>query len=104
QGKRAELVEGGEALKKEPLSKAEMAAISDAVERARNELAVHAQAQATDRARAGRWQEAASAYEEALKYKEDSDGAQAARLGLAVAYRKLGKQKDAIPILTSLAD
>jgi TolA-binding protein len=104
QGKRAELVEGWEALKKEPLSKAEMAAISDAVERARNELAVHAQAQATDRARAGRWQEAASAYEEALKYKEDSAVAQSARLGLAVAYRKLGKQKDAIPILTSLAD
>jgi TolA-binding protein len=104
QGKRAELVEGWDGLKKEPLSKAEMGAISDAVERARNDLAVSAQSQATDRARAGRWQEAATAYEESLKYKDDSAVAPAVKLGLAVAYRKLGRQKDAIPILTHLAD
>ena len=104
QGKRAELVDGWESLKKEPLSKAEAAAISDAVDRARSELAVAAQSQATDRARAGRWAEAASAYEESLKYKDDSAVAPAVRLGLAIAYRKLGRQKDAIPILTKLAE
>lgn len=104
QGKRGELVEAWESIKKEPLSKAEQIAISDAVERAKNELSVSAYAQATDRARAGRWQEAATAYEEALKYKEDSAIAPAARLGLGVAYRKLGKQKEAIPILTALAE
>lgn len=104
QGKRAEVVEGWESLKKEPLSKAEMAAVTDAVERARTELALLAYAQGTDRARAGRWQEAASAYEEALKYKEDSSVASAVRLGLATAYRKLGRQKDAIPILSALSE
>lgn len=104
QGKRAELVDGWETLKKEPLSKAEMGAIADAVERARNDLAVSAQSQGTDRARAGRWQEAATAYEESLKYKDDSAVASAVKLGLAIAYRKLGRQKDAIPILTKLAE
>src|SRR6516164_9872270 len=38
QGKRVDLVEQWEAMKKEPLSKAEMAMFSDAVERARNDL------------------------------------------------------------------
>src|SRR5690606_35628436 len=54
--------------------------------------------------RVQRWQEAASAFEESLRYKEDSAIAPSVRLGLADAYRHLNRQKDAIPILTELAE
>jgi TolA-binding protein len=104
QGKRAELLEQYEAMKKEPLSKAEAAFFGDAVERARNELAAQLYHQAQDKARVQRWQDAATAFEESLKYKEDSTIAPGVRLGLADAYRHLNRQKDAIPILSQLAE
>jgi TolA-binding protein len=104
QGKRAELLEQYEAVKKEPLSKAEAAFFGDAVERARNELAAQLYHQGQDKARVQRWQEAATAFEESLKYKEDSTIAPSVRLGLAEAYRHLNRQKDAIPILSQLAE
>ncbi|MEO6418435.1 MAG: hypothetical protein ABIP39_03465, partial [Polyangiaceae bacterium] len=72
QGKRTEVVEQYETLRKEPLTKAEQAFFADAVEKYRNELAMVAFQQANDKARVQRWQEAATAYEDALKYKEDS--------------------------------
>jgi TolA-binding protein len=104
QGKRAELVEQWEHVKKEPLSKAEAAMFSDAVERARNELAAQLYQQGMDKVRVQRWQEAANAFEESLKYKEDSAIAPSVRLGLADAYRHLNRQQQAIPILTQLAE
>jgi TolA-binding protein len=104
QGKRAELIEQWDSVKKEPLSKAEAAAFGDAVEKARNELALLQLQQAVDKARVQRWQEAASLFEESLKYKEDSSVASSARLGLADAYRHLNRQRDAIPILTHLSE
>ena len=104
QGKRVEIVDGYEAIKKEPITKAEQAIFADAVERARNELAAASYTQGLDKARVQRWQEAASAYEDSLKYKDASTIAPAVRLGLADAYRHLGRQKDAIPILTGLSD
>ena len=42
--------------------------------------------------------------EESLKYKEDSAIGPAVRLALASAYRKLKRQRDAIPILTQLSE
>ena len=104
QGKRAEIVEQFDALKKEPLSKAEFATFTDAVEKAKNELAAHAYAQGQDKSRVQRWQEAATAFEESLKYKEDSTISPSVRLALADAYRHLGRQKEAIPILAQLAE
>ena len=104
EGKRAELVEQWEAMKKEPLSKAEMAAFTDAVEKAKNELALLQFQQAVDKARVQRWQEAATLYEESLKYKEDSSIASSVQLGLADAYRHLNRQRDAIPILIHLSE
>jgi len=103
-GKRAEVVDGYEAVRKEPLTKAEQAAFLDAVEKARNELALLSFQQGADKARVQRWQEAATAYEDSLKYKEDSTLSSSVRLGLADAYRHLGRQRDAIPILTQLSD
>ncbi|MCL2724979.1 MAG: tetratricopeptide repeat protein [Polyangiaceae bacterium] len=104
QGKRADLIDQWEAMKKEPLSKAEMAVFADAVERANNELSAQLYQQGMDKLRAQRWQEAASAFEESIRRKEDSAIGPSVRLGLAEAYRHLNRQKDAIPILTALAD
>jgi TolA-binding protein len=104
QGKRVEIVEQFEALKKEPLSKAELALFTDAVEKAKNELAAQSYWQGQDKARVQRWQEAATAFEESLKFKEDSTISPTVRLALADAYRHLGRQKEAIPILSVLSE
>ncbi len=77
---------------------------TDAFERARSELAGQLYHQGVDKVRLQRWQEAASAFEESIKYREDSSIAPGVRLGLADAYRHLNRQKDAIPMLTVLAD
>ena len=103
-GKRAELIDGWEQVKKEPLSKAEAAMFADAVEHARNDLAGQQYQQGMDKVRVQRWTEAASAFEESLKYKEDSAIAPSVRLGLAESYRHLNRQKEAIPILSALAE
>jgi len=104
QGKKVELVDGFAANQKEPHTKAERAVFNDAVERARNELAQASYLQGLDKARVQRWQEAASAYEDSLKYKDSSTIAPNVRLGLADAYRHLGRLRDAIPLLTQLSD
>jgi TolA-binding protein len=104
QGKRVDMVEQFESLKKEPLSKAELAIFTDAVEKAKNELAAQSYAQGQDKARVQRWQEAATAFEESLKYKDDSTIAPSVRLALSDAYRHLGRQKEAIPLLIQLGD
>lgn len=103
-GKRPELIDQWEQVKKEPLSKAEAAMFSDAVEHARNDLAGQQYQQGMDKVRVQRWQEAAGAFEESLKYKEDSAIAPSVRLGLAESYRHLNRQKEAIPILSALAE
>jgi TolA-binding protein len=104
QGKRIEVVEGWENMKKEPITKAEEAMFGDAVERARNELAASSYELGMDKARVARWAEAAGAFEDSLKYKDSSAIAPNVRLGLADAYRHLGRPRDAIPMLTQLAD
>ncbi len=103
-GKRAELVDQWDQVKKEPLTKAETAMFADAVERARNDLAGQLYQQGMDKVRVQRWQEAATAFEESLKYKDDSAIGPAVRLGLAESYRHLNRQKEAIPLLTVLAE
>jgi len=104
QKKQAEMVEQWNAMKSEPLSKAEMAFFADAVERARNELAAQLYQQGMDKVRVQRWQEAAQAFEESIKYKEDASIAPSVRLGQAEAYRHLNRQKEAIPLLAQLAE
>jgi len=104
QGKKAQVIEQHEAIKKESLTRTEVAVFADAVERARNELTAVEYQQGLDKARIQRWQEAATAYEEALRYKEDSAISPAVRLGLGQAYRHLGRQREAIPLLTALSE
>ncbi len=103
-GRRAELVEQWEQLKSEPLTKAEAAFLADAVDRARSELSLAAYYQGMEHARLGRWHEASQSLEESLRLKESSSHAPAARLKIAEAHRKLGRQRDAIPILQRLSE
>jgi tetratricopeptide (TPR) repeat protein len=104
QGKRVETIEGFDGIRKEALSKTELAVFTDAVDRARNELAAQLYHEGQDKTRVQRWQEAASAYEESLKYKEDSAVSVGVKLGLAEAYRHLGRQKEAVVYLSALAE
>jgi TolA-binding protein len=104
QGKRAEVIEQFELLNKEPLTKTEVSVFSDAVERARGELSIVAYHQGLDHARVGRWHEAAQAFEESLRHKDDASHSPLARFNLAGAYRHLSRQRDAVPILIQLSE
>ncbi|MBS2016749.1 MAG: tetratricopeptide repeat protein [Deltaproteobacteria bacterium] len=104
QGKRNDLITQWETVKGQPFTKAEAAIFSDAVERARSELAAQLYQQGMDKVRVQRWQEAATAFEESIKYREDAANGPSVRLGLAEAYRHLNRQKEAIPLLTQLAE
>ncbi len=104
QGKKVEIVEQFENVKKGALSKTEEGVFADAAERAKNDLAVLSYQQALDKTRVQRWQEAATLYEDSLKYKEDSAIAPSVKLGMAEAYRHLSRQKDAIPVLVALSE
>ena len=104
QGKRVEIVEAFENLKNEPIAKTELAVFADAVDKAKNELAAQSYQLGQEKARVQRWQETATAFEDSLRFKEDSAVAIPAKLGLADAYRHLNRQRDAIPLLTQLTE
>jgi TolA-binding protein len=103
-GKRAELLEQYEAVRKEPLSKAEATFFTDAVERARNELSSIAYFQGKDHARFGRWHEAQQSFEESLRHKDNAAHSPSARFHQADALRHLGRQRDAVPVLQQLSE
>jgi TolA-binding protein len=102
--RRQEVIDGFEAMRQKPLSRAEMAVFTDAVEKARAELSIKSYQLGLDHMRSGRWHEAATAFEEAIKQKETASHTPSARLNLSRAYRKLNRQRDAIPILAQLSE
>ena len=102
--RRQEIIEGFEALRKEPLTRAEIAFFTDAVEKARAELSIKSYQVGLDHIRTGRWHEAATALEDALRQKDSAAHSPSARLNLARAYRKLNRQRDAIPMLMQLSE
>lgn len=104
QSKRADVVEQWETLKKEPLTKAELAVFTDAVERIRSELALDAYHQGLEHGKAGRWHDAAQSLEESLRSKDDATHSPLVRYQLADAYRRLGRQREAIPILIQISE
>jgi len=104
QNRKIEVVRGWDKLKDEPITRTEAAIFADAVERAKTDLSVQYYEEGEEKTRLQRWQEAATALEESLKYNETSATAPAVRLALATAYRKLKRQRDAVPILTSLSE
>lgn len=103
-GRKQEIIDGFEALRKEPLSRAEVAFFTDAVDLARADLSVKSYQSGLDHLRTGRWHEAAVAFEDAIRLKESASHVPSARLQLARAYRKLSRQRDAIPILMQLSE
>ena len=104
QGKKAEVVEQFDQLSKERLTKTELTVFTDAAERARGELSFAAYHQGLDHARVGRWHEAATSLEEALRYKDDASHSPSARYSLADSYRHLNRQREAIPVLIQLSE
>jgi TolA-binding protein len=104
EGRRQEVIDGFDALRQRPLSRAELAFFTDAVERSRAELSIKSYQLGLDHMRTGRWHEAAVAFEEAIKQKETAAHTPSARLNLARAYRKLNRQRDAIPMLVQLSE
>jgi TolA-binding protein len=104
QGKRVDLIKGWESMRGKPLSKAEAAFMADAVDKAKADQAVTLYLQGLDSSRLQRWQEAATAFEESLRYEDAGPVAPQAKLELGSAYRKLHKQKDAIAVLEPLTE
>lgn len=99
-----EIIDGFEALRKMPLSRAELSFFQDAVDKAKSELSVKAYQQGLDLMRTGRWHEAAVAFEEAVSRKGSGAHIPSAKLNLSRAYQKLNRQRDAIPILMPLSE
>jgi outer membrane protein assembly factor BamD (BamD/ComL family) len=104
QGKRVDLIRTWESMKNKPLTKAESELFAEAVDKARSEQASMLYLQGIDSSRLQRWQEAASSFEESLKYEDGGPVAPQAKLELANAYRKLHRQKDAIAVLEPLSE
>ncbi len=99
-----EIIEGFENVRKMPLSRAELSFFQDAVDKAKSELSVRAYQAGLDHLRTGRWHEAAQSFEEAVNRKGSGAHIPSAKLSLAKAYRKLNRQRDAIPILMPLSE
>lgn len=104
QNKSAELIEALDAVDKNLLSKTELRVFTDAAERARNDLSIGAYQTGLEHVRGARWHEAQQAFEESLRYKDSAAHASAARYYQADAMRRLGRQRDAIPILMQLSE
>jgi TolA-binding protein len=104
EGKRVDLVEGYESIKREALTRTEQGVFADAVEKARTELAAILYEQGLEKVRVQRWQEAATSFEDSLKYKEETASGARVKLALGEAYRHLSRQKDAVPLLEAIGE
>jgi tetratricopeptide (TPR) repeat protein len=103
-GKRVDMVKAWEVVKLKPLTKAESQFFAESVDKARVEEGALLYLQGLESSRLQRWQEAASAFEESLRYDEAGAVAPQTKLELSNAYRKLRRPKDAIVLLTQLSE
>ncbi len=105
-GKKKELIDAYEKLPRDKLTRSEQAYFRDAVDRTRSQLSINAYHSGLDNMRpsARRWHEAVTAFEDALRYDATAAHASSAQLNLARAYRRLNRQRDAIPILVKLSE
>src|SRR5450432_1985130 len=104
EGRRVDVIRGWDAMKTKPLTRSEAQLFADAVQKAKVEQPTQLYLQGLDSSRLQRWQEAAAAFEESLRYDDTASVSPEAKLQLAGAYRKLRKQKDAIAILAPLSE
>ena len=84
------------------LSRAESAFLGDSVQRFRGELAMMAYRAGLGHAHAGRWEDAAHAFEESLHTEEHAANAPEVQLALAEAYSQLGRAREALAILDAV--
>ncbi len=103
-GRKQEVVEAWEQLRRERLSPVEAAMFQDVVDRFRTDLSVSAFERGLEHARMARYAEATEAYEEAVRLKEDAGHVPSVRLALADALRHLGRQREALVILQIVSD
>lgn len=103
-GRRQEVVEAWEQLRRERLSPVEMAMFQDVVDRFRTDLSVTTYERGLEHARMARYAEAYESYEEAIRLKEDAGHIPMVRIAQAEALRRLGRQREAIVILQGVAD
>jgi TolA-binding protein len=89
------VVEGYEEIQKEQLSKAEAEFFRDTDERFRLELSVQAYQNGVSLMGAGRYAEAAEAFRESLRFKEEASHSPAVRFYLAKSLRALGRAAEA---------
>lgn len=103
-GRRREVIDGYKKLRELPLSRAEQAFFSDAVEQAKTDLSVESYQAGLEHVRSGRWNEATKALEESIALSATGSHTPSAELELARALRKLNRSKEAIPILSRLSE
>ncbi len=104
QEKKADLIQTFEGLDKDLLSKTELRMFTDAVEQARNDLSIEAYQTGLEHGRTGRWHDAQQSFADSLKYKNNAAHSPAALYHQADALRRLGRQREAVPILMSLSE
>lgn len=104
QQKHADFIEQFNAIDKDLLSKTEQKLFADAVEQARNRMSIDAYQTGLEHERTGRWHDAQQSFADSIKYKENAAHIPAALFHRAQALRRLGRQREAIPILMSLSE
>ncbi len=104
QNKRREIIEGFPEVAKADLTPTERATFESAVERAKDELSLIAYQSGLDHARMGRWQESTQQLRESLAYKGDGAHSPSATYELCRGLVALGKHREAIPMLITLAE
>ncbi len=102
--RREEAVEQYPSIRREQLSAAEAAFFRDTVDRFQEDLSVQAFQNGTDLVRTGRYAEAAEAFQESLRLRDDGPHAPAVRLALARALRHLGQDARAKDLAAEVAE
>lgn len=101
---RTEVVEQWPELRREQLSRAEAAFFRDTVDRFHLDLSLEAYQNGLDLMRTGRFAEAAEAFQEAIRLKEEAAHIPAVKLQLARAFRRLGRHAEARVLAQQVVD
>jgi TolA-binding protein len=104
EGKRQEAVEAWSTLRRERLPAAESAFFQDTVDRFRTDLSVTAYERGLEHARLARYVQAHEAFEESVRLREDASHIPRVRLAQGDALRHLGRHREAVVVLQSVAD
>ena len=102
--KHAQLLKRYSEVEELTLTRTEQELFKTARDTARAQLSIRRYSEGLDHVRTQRWHEAEQALRQALNYRPNAAHSNNAQLQLAKALRALGRQKDAVPILTKLSE